>query len=260
MSYNANKTQDMVDLFWVILAVCGCIIFSHYSYTMRDTWPGIEPAPSSSAALFYGFGDKQLSYRNVGLTLQNSGDTGGRVTNFKYYDYSIIEQWLWLSDSLDSKADYVPTLGAYYFSAVKDPAKLRHLIAYLSHAGEEPTGEHWRWLGHAVYLARFQLKDQKLALQLANKLAAMNGPDLPMWTKVMPAYVEKGMGKKKDARDLLLLMIAEPKIKQEQADINQSCWYIQQYLREPRDNLDNNDIFRDFCVPYLTKIFKYHKK
>jgi hypothetical protein len=251
MSYSASRKQDIFDLFWVILAVACGIIFSHYTYTMRNTWPGLDPAPSHSAALFYGFGDEQLSYRNIGLTLQNAGDTGGRVTNFKAYDYSVIEQWLWLADSFDSKANYVPSLAAYYFGAVKDKDKLQHLIGYLSHSGEVVTGEHWRWLGHAIYLARFELKDQKLALKLANKLAAMTGPDLPMWTKVMPAYVEKNMGQKKDARDLLLLILADPKTKQEQADRNQSCWYINKYLREPGDNLDNNQIFNNFCVSYL---------
>src|SRR4051812_22362095 len=104
MSVTANSKHDLIDLSWVILAVICGIVFTHFTHDMRDTWPGISPAPSHAASLFYGFGDTQLSYRNVGLTLQNAGDTGGRVTNFKDYDYSIIEGWLWLADSLDPKA------------------------------------------------------------------------------------------------------------------------------------------------------------
>jgi hypothetical protein len=259
MSRNANIKLDILDLSWVILMVICGIAFSYYTHNMRDTWPGISPAPSHDASLFYGFGDVELSYRNVGLTLQNAGDTGGRVTNFKNYDYSTVEEWLWLADSLDPQANYVPSLAAYYFSAVKDPDKLRHLIGYLAKSGEVKTDEHWRWLGHAIYLSRFELKDEDLALKLARKLAAMDNPDLPMWTKVMPAYVEKNMGRKKDARDLLLLLMADPKLQQEQNDRNQSCWYIDHYLREPDDNLEQNDIFKTFCTPYLTKLNKEGK-
>lgn len=249
------RKQDIADqikdLGWVFLALLFGMMVAHYMHNMRNTWPGISPPPSSSAALFYGYGDNQLSYRNVGMTLQNVGDTGGRVTNFKDYDYSTIENWLWLADSLDPRSNYVPSLAAYYFSAAKEPEKLRHLLDYLSHVGEDSSNERWRWLGHAVYIARFSIKDQDKALELADKLANMDSPEMPMWTKVMPAYVQKTMGKKKEARDLLLLIMADPTQAQEQADRNQSCWYINEYLREPGDDLENNEIFKDFCTPYL---------
>ena len=255
MFLSTARKNDLIDLgrdlSWVILAVFFGILFSHFTHNMRNTWPGIAPPPSSPAALFYGYGDRQLSYRMVGITLQNVGDTGGRTTNFKDYDYSVLEKWLWLADSLDPKSNYVPSLAAYYFSSAKEPEKLYHLIDYLSHVGEDTSEERWRWLGHAIYITRFSIKDQDKALELANKLAEMTSPDMPMWTKVMPAYVQKTMGKKKEARDLLLLIMADPKQVQEQADRNQSCWYINEYLREPDDALDNNEIFKDFCVPYL---------
>ena len=251
MSFLSSRKQDFIDLSWVILALLFGIIFSYLTHDMRNTWPGIAPPPSSGAALFFGYGDTQLSYRNVGLTLQNVGDTGGRVTNFRDYDYNVIEKWLWLADSLDTKSNYVPSLAAYYFSAAKEPEKLRHLLDYLAHVGQDDSNERWRWLGHAVYIARFGVKDQAKALELADRLAALNAPDMPMWTKVMPAYVQKTMGKKKEARDLLLLIMADPSQVQEQADRNQSCWYINENLREPGDDLENNEIFQDFCVPYL---------
>lgn len=251
MRRHFSRKQDIIDLGWVILAVLFGVYFAWFTREMRNTWPGIAPPPSASASLFYGYGDRQLSYRNVGLTLQNVGDTGGRVTNFKDYDYSVIESWLWLADELDTKANYVPSLAAYYFSAAKEPEQLRHLLDYLSHVGEDVQHERWRWLGHAVYLARFGVNDQDKALELANKLAAIDSPDMPMWTKVMPAYVQKTMGHKKEARDLLLLIMADPHQVQEQADRNQSCWYINEHLREPGDDLENNEIFQAFCVPYL---------
>lgn len=254
MSRLTLSKRELRDLSWVIAMVCISGFLAHSVYMMRDTWPGLSPAPSESGALFFGFGDKQLSYRMVGSTLQNAGDTGGRTTNFKDYDYQKIEDWLWLADKLDPKSNYVPSLAAYYYSAAKEPDKLRHLLDYLEHVGSDTEGERWRWLAHAVYLARFKIYDQQRALELANHMASLQGADMPVWTKVMPAYVEKASGRKKEARDLLLLTMSDPKLKLEQADINQNCWYINHNLREKDDGLDDNPIFKDFCSAYLATL------
>jgi len=243
--------KERFDLIWVLLAVCLTAALAFPSWKMRETWPGLPTAATESEALFYGYGDVELSYRNIGLMLQNAGDTGGRVTNFKDYDYQMVEDWLWLTDKLDSQSNYVPGLAAYYFGAAKKPEQLAHLIDYLAHVGMDTKNERWRWLAHAIFLARFKLDDQPRALKMARQLEAMSTPDMPGWTKVMPAYVMKTMGKKKEARDLLLLILADPHALTDRADMNQSCWYINKNLREPGDNLENNEIFKAFCVDYL---------
>ncbi|MDB5478113.1 MAG: hypothetical protein JWM96_608 [Alphaproteobacteria bacterium] len=251
MARLSSRKQDALDLAWILLVLGLSFAVMHFTYEMREKWPGVQPAPSDSAALFYGFGDRQFSYRNVGIILQNAGDTGGRTTNFKDYDYGIIEDWLKLSEKLDFSANYVPSLAAYYFGSAKDPEQVRHLLDYLARVGNDSKNERWRWLAQAVYLARFQVKDQQKALDLANQLAALDGPDMPTWTKIMPAYVNKAKGDKKEARDLLLLTIADPKFHLEQAEINQNCWYINENLREEGDALDQNEVFTSFCADYL---------
>lgn len=250
--FQKNK-ESISSIMLVFVMLCASGIVSYKVYDLRDTWPGLAPAPSESAALFYGYGDRQLSYRNVGMILQNAGDTGGHVTHFSNYNYQTVEDWLWLSDKLDPKANYVPSLAAYYFSAAKDPDKLAHLLDYLAHTGQDTTNERWRFLAHAIYLARFRVEDQEKALAFAEKLANLKG-NLPIWTKVMPAYVRKATGDKKEARNLLLLTIADPSAKMEQTDINQNCWYIDENLREPDDGLDTNKVFQDFCAQYIKSI------
>ena len=88
---------------------------------------------------------------------------------------------------------------------------------------------------------------------MAQKLASISTTDMPGWTKVMPAYVMNTMGEKKEARDLLLLILADPHSFNNRADMNQSCWFINKNLREPGDNLEQNEIFRDLCLEYLKK-------
>src|SRR5690606_9801475 len=192
------------DMVCVLAALLLCVGMSRLSYPMRHAWPGLPPASSRASTLLYGFGDVQFAYRNVGMMLQNAGDTGGRVTNLKDYNYAHVEDWLWRADSLDPHANYVPGLAAYYFGATKEPDELRHLVDYLAHVGSDTAGERWRWLAHAVYLARFRIEDQDKALDLAYRLAEHKGEDLPIWTKQMPAYVMSKTGQKKAARDLML--------------------------------------------------------
>lgn len=245
------RKAERFDLVWVLLAACVTAWLGWYCYNMKAEWPGLPPTSSKPAALFYGFGDRELSYRNIGLMLQNAGDTGGRTTNLGAYNYDRIRDWLWLTDGLNNRSGYIPTLAAYYFGAVSEPEKLEKLIDYLAHVGDDNAGERWRWLAHAVFLARFKVEDQPRALVLAQKLAALEAENMPGWTRMMPAYVMNTMGEKKEARDLLLLILADPNSFQHQADINQSCWYINENLREPDDRLEENEIFKTLCMPFI---------
>jgi hypothetical protein len=235
-----------MDALGVFVAIILCLLLGQQTYSLRDTWPGLPPAPGRSAALINGFGDVQLSYRAIGLMLQNAGDSGGRITNIQDYEYSTVKSWLWLTYALDPRADYVPSLAAYYFGATPKADELRQLIDYLATVGDDPRAERWRWLAHAVYLARFHLKDQEAALALANRLAAIDKPDMPIWTKQMPAFVMAKVGQKQAARDLMLT-IAATDAHIDSAEINYTCWYIGKHLREPGDGLEENPTYRLLC-------------
>lgn len=241
------------DLLPILLAVIFAAVFSHYTYKLRDRWPGMPPAPTASEALYYGFGDVQYSYRNIGMMLQNAGDIGGRVTNLRDYDFATLNDWFNLTFDLDPRAGYVPGLAAFYYGGTPKYEDLRYLIDYLARAGKyksDTSEERWRWLAHAVYLARFRLNDQDKALKLADELAAISTPDMPIWTKQMPAFVLSKVGQKKAARDLLLTIAATDK-NIDPADVNQTCWYIQNHLRELDDGLDTNPVYQALCLKII---------
>ncbi len=237
------------DSWLIIVALLLCTVFWYISYDLRDRWEGLAPAPTQAESLIFGFGDTQFSYRTIGMMLQNAGDTGGRITNLKDYNYARLRDWLELSYTLDPRANYIPSMAAFYFSATKKKSDTRYLIDYLARAGRDTfpnQAERWRWLAQAVYLARFELHDQDLALQLANELAAMPGSDMPIWTKQMPAFVMTRAGKKKAARDLLLTIAATDKTMQA-ADIVQTCWYTDHNLRDSEDGLATNPVYQALC-------------
>lgn len=177
---------------------------------MRDQhsgWSNVPPPPPEQTQSFIALGDQQLAYRIYGVMTQNWGDTGGRSTAFKEYNYSNLIQWFTRLSLMDQHSSFIPFLASFYFSNVRDDEKLRDVIGFLAQAGLRKGNQNWRWLGQAIALARFELKDQELALNLAYKLADINEPDMPGWTKQMPAFILNNQGNKQAAYSVMLRLL-----------------------------------------------------
>ncbi|MCB1681011.1 MAG: hypothetical protein H6858_03530 [Rhodospirillales bacterium] len=180
--------------------------------TVQAKWVNVPPAPDKRFAAAYGLGDAELSYRAVGIMIQNMGDTGGRSASLSDYNYPELVKWFFLEDSLDPLSNYVPYLAAFYFGGVQHPELFRPVLDYLETVGKRSEGEKWRFLAHAIYLARFEMGDSDKALQLANELATVNNPKMPHWTRQMRAFIMNAQGKKQAAYALLLEMLkTDPK-------------------------------------------------
>ncbi|MFP4312899.1 MAG: hypothetical protein ACLFR0_01120 [Alphaproteobacteria bacterium] len=176
-------------------------------YSVRDVqarWLNVPPPPGGNSIAGAGLGDAQFAYRNIGLMLQNLGDTGGRATPLSDYNYEHLARWFFMADRLDARSDFAPFLAAYYFGAVEESSKIPPLVEYLAMVGQREEGEKWRWLAQAIHLARYRMQDLPLALDLAKKLASMNVPDLPVWAKTMDVMIMNVQGEKQAAYEILL--------------------------------------------------------
>ncbi len=162
--------------------------------TIRLPWTNVPSVPEYNKAAMLTLGDKQLAYRYYALMLQNLGSIGGRDVSLLTMDYSKLEDWFFLEHYLDPESNTVPMLAARYFGAINDNDRLNHVINYLEVAGQRPTNQKWRWLGHAVFLARHIQKDNDRALELAYKLSANKAPDLGTWAKQMPVFILNEQG------------------------------------------------------------------
>lgn len=168
-------------------------------------WDGVPPVPTPRGALMMTLSDAQFSYRFGAITLQGLGDYGGQVTPLKDYDYGRLEKWFWLLHELDPASNHVPMLAAYYFGAARDPEDAAVVVRYLATIGQNPAGNKWRWLVHAIFMARHRLHDLQLALDLAYKLSKMEpvGDTLPQWAYHMPAFVLEEKGDQEAARKIV---------------------------------------------------------
>jgi hypothetical protein len=154
-------------------------------------------------------GDKQFYFRTLAFHMQNMGDTWGRFTPLKDYDYAKLERWFFLLDSLDNKSNFVASIASYYYSQSQNPADTIHVINYLrEHYKSDPVTKWW-WLSQAVYIANHRLKDKELALELAYELANLP-PEvkMPLWGRQMPAFIHEQLGENKAAQKIIVDILA----------------------------------------------------
>ena len=204
---NAAKARTSILLVAFLALNVTFWIGSKYLYAK---WEGVPPVPTRDGAIMMALGDSEFAYRLGALTLQNLGDSGGRVTPIRDYSYPELGKWFQLMDGLDPASDHVPMLAAYYFGATRVPADVAVVVEYLSKIGQRPVGAKWRWLVHAIFLARHRMGDLELALDLAYKLTRMEPVDdvMPAWARQMPAFVLKEKGDREDARKIIEGLLA----------------------------------------------------
>lgn len=216
------------------LAVAANIAFWTDSHQKRAIWRNVPPVPSADGAAAMGLGDPQFAYRAQGLMLQNLGDTGGRETALKDYDYAALEKWFDLADALDPRSNYVPMLASWYFGATTEPEQMGHVVNYLEKVGQRPDGEKWRWLAYSVYLAWHGMGDLNRALELAQLLARNAAPDAPEWTRNMPALVLNAKGDKAAAYAILMSILSSDAKKLDPAEVTNIRFYICNQILDPQ--------------------------
>lgn len=198
------KQSKRRNNFFLVLALVLNICFWFGSSDIYAKWGGVPPVPSHNGAIMMGLGDPELSFRLGALTLQNLGDSGGRVTPMRDYDYKALGEWFRLLHRLDPASDHVPMLAAYYFGGTRVPSDVAVVVDYLSYVGTNPAGVKWRWLVHAAFLARHRLHDTDRALDIAYTLSKMKLADdiMPLWARQMPAFLLTEKGDREAARKI----------------------------------------------------------
>ncbi len=230
MRRTAKTARPAVTAIFLLLFAANCAAWWHMRY-MQSEWANVPPPPSVHSAAMGALGDRQFAYRTGALMLQNFGDTGGRSTRLDHYDFDKLGAWFRMEDGLDPTSSYIPYLASFYYGATQNGAQLRPVVDYLASVGRRAEDDHsgipqWRWMGQAVYLARFRLNDLPLALTLANELAAMDRPGMPAWTKQMPAFVMNAQGDKAAAYALMMSILKDDSRKMQKAEVNFMIWYI----------------------------------
>lgn len=168
----------------------------------------VPPVPNKLSIKAISLGDEQFYFRTLAYRIQNAGDTFGRFTALKNYNYVKLYHWFTLLDFLDPKSNFVPALAGYYYSQTQNTPDVIHVVNYLDEHASRDLYNKWWWMGQAVYLANHKLKDKKHALKLAYKLASTPRNDVPLWVKQMPAFIHEQLGEEEMALRVIQDIVA----------------------------------------------------
>lgn len=194
--------------------------------TFENLPENIPQAPGQAFSRVFAFGDAQLAYRLNGFQLQNFGNIGGEARAIRDYDFQKLKDWFFLQDYLDPFSNFTPALAAYVFGATDDAQDVPYVIDYLSIIGQRAEGFKWRWLAHAVYMARYQEENIPKAIALAELLAQTAPDHAPFWARQMHAYIEKDRGNKQAAYDIMVGVLKAGQDDLHPNEINNMIYYI----------------------------------
>lgn len=171
--------------------------FWWHAHNLRPALNILPEVPGAAMVEALSLGDRQFLFRALALRLQHAGDTFGRFSPLRDYDYSRLFDWLTLLDTIDNTSDLMPTLAAYYYAQTQKTGDIRYIVEYLSaHAMHDPEKKWW-WLVQAVYLANHKLHDKALALRVAAPLPKIAAA--PVWARQMPAFIHEQRGEVTEA-------------------------------------------------------------
>ena len=187
--------SDIFVYLFLILQAC----FWYYTKDSKPELQVVPEVPGQATVKALSFGDEEFYFRVLALELQNMGDTYGRGTALKHYNYKKLSGWFYLLDSLDNVSSFVPALASYYFSQTQNKPDVRYVVDYLwDHSSPNPSRDWW-WLMQAVYLTNHVLDDKQRALKISYKLAEARGKDIPLWVRQWPAFMHEQLGEKEEA-------------------------------------------------------------
>lgn len=221
-------------LFFVLLCFAVHVVFFINVAHIKPKLDIVPPVIGEKHADALSLGDRQFYFRMLGLKIQNAGDSFGRFTALKDYDYKKLEQWFYLLDKLDNRSNFIPTLAGYYFSQTQNTPDVIHVVNYLRNHAKIDLQRNWWWLLQAAFLADGKLNDEKLALDIAYEIKNLP-KDAPPWAKYFPSIILAKMGDKQKAAEIMTVIM------QNYDDIDEQEWRFIKYFFKDRLNKDYND-------------------
>lgn len=215
---------------YLALTAFVCLQLGYWVET-RDIKPDLSvvpDVPGRAAVHALAFGDNQFYFRTLAFMLQNAGDTFGRFTALRYYDFNKLYHWFNLLDELDPHSNMIPSMATYYFAQTQNTADVRYVVDYLYAHSTRDIEHKWWWLMQSIYLAMHKLKDNDLALKVATPLV---NPKVPIFAQQMAAVVHEKRGEMEDAL-AIMDSIARNADQIPEADLKYMTYFVDERLKK----------------------------
>ena len=129
-------------------------------------------------------GSGQLLSYLLAIRLQLHDNQAGKHVRYSQLDYQRLVNWLEQIYQLNTQSEYTMLLASRVYSQTRDKARLRIILEYIDRTFMYNPQLHWRRLAEASVIAKHQLGDLQLALQMADKLSSQpESVEMPRWAR-----------------------------------------------------------------------------
>ena len=192
---------------------------------LQIAWQWSQPKPMATAAALTApppvaalrvtsLGEPVVLAQLMTLYLQAFDNQPGISIPFRDLDYQRVTQWLETILALDPVGQYPLLMAAQVYSQVPDPARERLMVEFVHQQFLRDPNRRWRWLAHAIIMAKHRLQDSELALRYARDIAR-HAPAAPGWARQMQIFILEDIGELESAKILLGGLLASGEIKDE---------------------------------------------
>ena len=214
------------DYALLLVFVAAQITFWTRTHAIQPDFSIVPEVPGKETLQALTFGDNEFYFRIMAFQLQNSGDTFGRFTALRYYDFNKLYHWFMLLDELDAKSNMIPSMATYYFAQTQNTPDVRYIVDYLYAHSTKDVAHKWWWLMQSIYLASHKLEDMDLALKVAQPL---QNDAVPVWAREMTAVVHEKRGEMEDALKIMET-IRDNVDNIPQQDLNYMTYFVKERL------------------------------
>ncbi len=203
---NIRDISFVPNSIWIVLFISLSLqCLWHWSTNRLEIRPQALSAPPKATLIRLGsLDDPVFAAKLVMLWLQAFDNQPGVSIPLKDLDYKHVGQWLDLILALDYKMQYPLLAAIRFYAEVPDENKQRQMIQYVTRKFMEHPNQRWPAMAHAVYIAKYRIKDPQLAVQCARLIRQYaTSNSVPFWAKQMEIFVLEDMGELESSKILI---------------------------------------------------------
>lgn len=182
--------RPISQLPWLLLVAFTLVflaqLISHH-YSVSERLGRYQPLESPFDSTIYqglSMGSDQLFSYLLAIRLQLHDNQAGQHIRYRYIDYELLIDWLDQIQRLNTDSEYPIMLASRVYSQTRDKQRLRLILGYIDRIFTASPQLHWRHQAEATVIAKHQLGDLELALEMAQKLSDQpKSIDMPRWAR-----------------------------------------------------------------------------
>ncbi len=223
------------------LILFGLQVLVHQA-TMYQKAVNYRPLASPFAATIYqglSMGSEQLFSYLLAIRLQLHDNQAGKHIRYSQLDYQRLVDWLDQIYQLNTQSEYTMLLASRVYSQTRDKARLRTILEYIDRTFIQNPQLHWRRLAEASVIAKHQLGDLQLALQMADKLSSQPASvEMPRWARDIQFILLGDMNEFETAIMIIVALLQSEAVNDpdEARFLQEKLLYFQQKLSESQQN------------------------